>query len=111
MSNQFKNQMREVMSTAHRIFALTSESWSVCVKRAWANRNVKVAMKVMVVRFSYLKTTGEVREAQGTLLDSIVPPTKGTDRKKNEDVQCYFDVEAEGWRSFRKSNLIGICNE
>ena len=111
MSNQFKNQMREVMSTAHRIFALTGESWSVCVKRAWANRHVKVAMKVMVVRFSYLKTTGEVREAQGTLLDSIVPPTKGTGRKKNEDVQCYFDVEAQGWRSFRKSNLIGICHE
>lgn len=58
------------------------------------------------------KSTGEVREARGTLNLSMVPEDhqpKGvdSDKKVNDTTQAYYDLDKQGWRSFDKSLLVG----
>ena len=60
-------------------------------------------------RFYFRKVDGSIREAFGTLAENIVPPTQGSDRKRNETCQTYYDTEKEAWRCFKKANLISIA--
>lgn len=58
-------------------------------------------MRTGIVQFWYLKSsTGELRQAFGTLNDDLCPEIKGTDRKSNKHLFTYYDTVAEGWRSF-----------
>ena len=68
-------------------------------------------MKIGSVRFCFRKIDGTIREAVGTLLDIVVPATKGSaqGKKTNDDVQVYFDTEKNEYRSFKKANLISIA--
>lgn len=60
------------------------------------------------VRFKYAKVDGTIREANGTLKEDMLPPTKGTIRKTSDKVQVYYDTEKKSWRSFKKENLLEI---
>jgi hypothetical protein len=51
---------------------------------------------------------GTIREAYGTLKESIVPPTGNDSRRKNDTVQVYYDTEKQEWRCFKKANLMSI---
>ena len=61
-----------------------------------------------VVRFSYRKNDGSIREAVGTLMKSMTPPTHGGGKPTPEHLQLYYDVEKKSWRSFKKENLIEV---
>lgn len=61
------------------------------------------------VKFKYTKVNGEEREAYGTKNLDIVKEEygeqmlpKGTGIETNDNVIRYFDLNSEGWRSFRK---------
>lgn len=59
----------------------------------------------------FTKGNGEVRELECTLLESfIVKYEKKTDRvkPKNENILAVWDVESEGWRSFKVDSVISI---
>lgn len=61
-----------------------------------------------VVTFTYQKINGETREARGTLVQNLLPThhrTKSSSRKKNPNIICYYDLNSQGWRSFRKDLL------
>lgn len=62
--------------------------------------------------FIYRKTNGELREAWGTLLNKVV--TKNIngygESRKHYNLQAYFDIEQQAWRSFKYENLITILN-
>ena len=110
MSTNFKNSMREVMKNAHRFFKVTGESFSECLKRAWAVYKLSKAMKTKTVQFFYQKVSGEIRQAFGTMRDEVIhDKVKGTGSRKNEDLFTYWDTEKESFRSFKKFNLIKMA--
>lgn len=63
------------------------------------------------VKVTFTKTDGTQREMLCTLKEGVVVPhEKKTDRVKkvNEDVIPVWDIENEGWRSFKLSAVTGI---
>ena len=61
-----------------------------------------------VVRFSYEKSNGEIRNATGTLIKEKCPPISGCGKPTPSHLQLYFDIEKGAWRCFRKDKLIDI---
>lgn len=73
----------------------------------------KTALHNGVVKFTFTKKDGTIREAIGTTkmeyigaLDQNALP-KGTGRKVQNatDIICYYDLDKQGWRSFRESQF------
>ena len=109
MSNTFRSQISEVMCLAWQMVKRNGYSMSEALKTAWMNIKLKAAMKERIVKFYFQKVDGSIREAYGTLKDSLLPDSKGTDnRKKSDTVQTYFDTERGEFRCFKKANLIKI---
>lgn len=81
---------------------------SEALKVAWANIKLKAKMQKGIVKFYFLKVSGETREAYGTLSSKIVPET-GSGRKQNDTIQTYYDSERQEWRCFKKANLLSIA--
>ena len=106
MTTSVKNQMREVMSLAWQFVKRNGFSMSEALKAAWANFKLKAQMKTKIVKFYFTKVDGSIREAYGTLNDRMIPATSGSDRKKSDTVQVYFDTEKQEYRCFKKANLI-----
>jgi hypothetical protein len=81
------------------------DSFSEALAHAW--KVIKLQFELCtqaLVKFKYVKVSdGSVREAVGTLEN--VPATTGA-KKANHGLLTYFDVEANGWRSCRISNLV-----
>lgn len=65
-----------------------------------------------VVKFVFEKTDGTQRVAVGTLVSAYLPKVdksaKQSNRKPNNSVQVFFDIEKNAFRSFKKSNLLSI---
>lgn len=102
------NDLREIMKMAWRFAKTTGTAFADCLRTAWQNFKLAAAMRVGIVRFYFRKVDGTIREAWGTLKADLVPPTTGTDRKRNDTVQTYFDTERQEWRCFKKLNLISL---
>lgn len=73
------------------------------------------ALKAGKVKFSYKKVDGSTREAVGTLKADLMDGAKATGKKVEDGkkkhfvpptVIVYWDLEAAGFRSFRKENFI-----
>lgn len=61
-----------------------------------------------IVNFSYLKKDGTKRSARGTLL-GVGHTIKGTSKRHACDLTLqYYDLDCNGWRSFRIENLIEV---
>lgn len=57
-------------------------------------------------RVSFTKKDGSARVMVCTLEESSLPPIAGTStRAFNPDVVSVFDLEAQGWRSFRLDSV------
>jgi len=104
----FKVQSRETMILAWQFVKKNGMSLSDALKQAWRNIKLRAAMKTRIVKFYFQKVDGSMREAYGTLKETLVPTTQGSDRKQNDTVQVYFDTEKTEWRCFKKANLINI---
>ena len=105
----FKETMREVMSLAWQMVKRNGYTMSEALKVAWANIKLRIAMKQKIVRFYFRKVDGSVREAWGTLSESIVPAINGgSGRKQNDTIQTYFDTEKGEFRCFKRANLLSI---
>lgn len=71
---------------------------------AWKVIKLQFELCIGVVKFKYKKIDGNLRETTGT---RDVPYSKmGNPRPVNYGVLTYFDIESDGWRSCRISNLI-----
>lgn len=104
----FRAQSREVMNLAWQMVKRNGYSMSEAMKCAWRNIKVRAIMKTRIVKFYFQKVDGSIREAYGTLKETLIPETAGSDRKKNDTVQVYFDTEKAEWRCFKKANLINV---
>lgn len=108
MSSRRKLQLSEVFSLAWQFVKRNGFSMSEALKCAWANIKLKVAMKSRIVKFYFQKVDGSIREAFGTLKESMLPPANGG-RKSNESIQTYFDTEKGEYRCFKRANLVRIA--
>lgn len=102
-------ELQAIMTTAWQFVKRNGYSLSEALKCAWKNFRLHQAMKTRIVRFYFRKIDGTVREAFGTLLESICPQTKGAERKHNDTTQVYFDTEKQEYRCFKKANLLNIA--
>ena len=75
--------------------------------------NLKSEMRKGVVEFSYTKKDGSTRIAKGTLNFEIMgeenTPKSGVEYD-SETTTRYFDINSEGWRSFKNDNFLEILN-
>jgi hypothetical protein len=61
-----------------------------------------------VVDITFTKKDGSERILKCTLMESKIPTEKipkGTEKLKNDEVVPVFDVENDGWRSFRWDSI------
>ena len=109
MATVLRNTLREVMQLAWQFVKKNGYSLSEALKVAWMNIKLKVQMKKRIVKFYFQKVDGSLREAFGTLSESVIPQTQSNGRKMNDTCQVYFDTERESWRCFKRANLIRIA--
>lgn len=109
MATEKRNLLKEIMNLAWSFVRKNGYSMSEALKCAWLNMKLKASMKERIVKFYFQKVDGSIREAYGTLKESLLPPIKGTEsRKKSDTLQVYFDTEKQSYRSFKVANLIKI---
>lgn len=62
-----------------------------------------------IVEFQFTKKDGTIRQAKGTLKSEHIPTTatSGSGRKASPNVQVYWDLEKNAFRSFVKESFIG----
>ena len=65
-------------------------------------------LQKQAMRITFTKVDGDERVMDCTLQEHIVPATKYTDRKKNEEVLPVFDINKGEWRSFRLDSITNI---
>ena len=104
-----KEFLHEVMSLAWQFVRRNGFTMSEAMRGAWANMKLKAAMKNRIVKFYFKKVDGSIREAYGTLKESMMPATSGDNRKKNDTIQVYYDTERQEYRCFKKANLVTIA--
>jgi len=79
-----------------------------------SKQEIMKALTERVVTVKFKKVNGEERTMKCTLLDSIVPKIHNTtdkiekERRDNPDVVAAWDVDKQGWRSFRIDSIIEI---
>lgn len=96
-----------IMSNAWAMVRTLGYSFSEALKTAWANAKFTIKAKAQIVHFVFKKIDGSIREAFGTLKESLLPPTTH-DRRDNPSIQIYFDTEKNEWRCFKRHNLIAV---
>lgn len=103
-----RSKLSELFKMMWQFIRKNGYSRSEALKCAWANIKLRAAMKQRIVKFYFQKVDGSVREAFGTLKETLLPPTQGTGRKANDTLQTYYDTEKQEYRCFKKANLIKI---
>lgn len=78
-------------------------NFAAALRHAWVIIRLINKMKKENVSFVYRKVSGEIREAIGTL---NVQYERKTDSAPKYDTVAYYDIEANGFRSFKAANLI-----
>ena len=87
------------------------------LKYAWWFESFRTKLSTGIYRFSYFKKDGSIREAIGTLDPSLIPddfaPKSGMDPEVLAPAStfAYYDIKAQGWRSFRLDLFIGFVEE
>ena len=66
------------------------------------------SLQKKAVRITFTKVNGEERVMDCTLQEHMIPPTKLSNRKENEEVLPVFDINKGEWRSFRMDSIINI---
>ena len=92
---------------------------SQALKYAWWFESFRKKLSTGVYRFSYFKKDGSIREAVGTLDLTRIPeeqrPKAYTTEEHEEylycSTMCYYDLDAQGWRSFCIDLFIGFVEE
>ena len=72
----------------------------------------KVLRKNFETKFKFTKKDGTEREARGTLMSDMIPESmqpSGTQTWESpEDIVKYYDLDKEGWRSFRWEQFVEL---
>ena len=100
-----KIELSKIMRRAWQIARATGKAFAVALSKSWQLYRLTKRMRAGVVRFAYEKADGTLRRAVGTLKDTA-SLVKGTGHLDDGRTMRYFDVEADGWRSFKVENFV-----
>lgn len=80
---------------------------------SWRNDFVKTALQTSILNVTFIKKDGTERKMRCTLDSALLPAQTDLEesvQKKtpNPDVLAVWDIENEGWRSFRYDSIIGF---
>lgn len=70
--------------------------------------NLQRALEKGVVKVTFTKANGELREMDATLAAYLLPETHQESNHPKGETMVVFDLDAEGWRSFRKDRVISV---
>lgn len=98
-------ELSKVMRRAWQIARTTGKAFAVALSKSWQLYRLAKQMRAGIVKFAYEKADGTLRKAIGTLKDTTVL-VKGTGRPDDGRTVRYYDVEADGWRSFKVENFV-----
>lgn len=98
------NFRSKTFKRAHYIRKATGQKFSTCLAKAWDLYRLAQKMTKSEVLFAYMKKSGALRKAVGTL-QGLNDKIKGTG-ESSSNVFCYYDLEAKGFRSFKIENLV-----
>ena len=104
MKNSFRSK---VFNQAHEIRKATGKAFSICLINAWKAYRLTKRMKKEVVKFAFEKIDGSLRYASGTLNGMGTNLIKGTGTPNFKTVS-YFDIDANGFQSFKVENLVRV---
>ena len=64
-------------------------------------------LKKNVMRVTFTKVNGEERVMRCTLHNSVLPeqPISGIKKKENQETLSVWDLDNDGWRSFRLDSI------
>jgi len=62
-------------------------------------------LEQFAVEVIFIKKDGTERMMKCTLMEKHLPETVGSDRPKNDETLAVYDLEKEGWRSFRWDSI------
>ena len=93
------------MRRAWQIARTTGKAFAVALSKSWQLYRLAKQMRAGVERFAYEKTDGTPRKAIGTLKEEAAL-VKGTGRPDDGRTIKYYDIEADGWRSFKVENFV-----
>lgn len=74
-------------------------------------QNIKDLLRTGPCMVQFTKVDGTTRHMKCTLNEDLLPPVdpdKVSVKKHNPDVLAVWDLEKEGWRSFRYDTLLEI---
>lgn len=74
-----------------------------------ARKRMRRELRDNIVTFKFKKRNGEIRTAHGTLHPDYLPKLRGG-APRPEHQMVYYDLDKEGWRSFRSYSFIKILN-
>ena len=74
-----------------------------------ARKRMRKELRDNIITFKFVKRNGEIRTAHGTLHPSYLPKLKGGSPRPERQM-VYYDLDKEGWRSFRSFKFIKILN-
>ena len=74
-----------------------------------ARKRMRRELRDNIITFKFKKRNGETRTAHGTLHPDYLPKLKGG-APRPEKQMVYYDLDKEGWRSFRSYAFIKILN-
>ena len=74
-----------------------------------SRKRMRKELRDNIITFKFKKRNGEIRTAHGTLHPSYLPKLKGG-APRPEHQMVYYDLDKEGWRSFRSFKFIKILN-
>lgn len=93
----------KLFKIAHAIKAQFA-TFGEALKQAWKIIKLQARMIVGNVSFKFRKVDGSIREAVGTL--TVKYESKGNGKPMSVDSMMYYDIEANGFRSFKVFNLV-----
>lgn len=102
-----KFNLNSIMKMAWQFVKRNGFNMSEALKQAWRVAKLKSSMLKGIVKFHFTKVDGSVREAYGTLKESLMPASNGNGRRKSDTVQTYYDTEKGEFRCFKIANLLG----
>ena len=105
-------EAQRALVIATRIQASTPAEFLVAGAKAAMVAELKKRMQNSVVEFYFVKkSTGELRHAYGTTMNSLASSHingRGINRDSVNTI-AFWDVEKGAWRSFRYETLVKVC--
>lgn len=81
-------------------------------------KNIRQRLNLSVVKFSFKKKNGDLRQATGTtnisllneLFDLNLEEKEQSEQQRN-GTTLYYDLGSKGWRCFKDDNFIQVIND